>query len=426
MNHQCVDWNESKLGDVIIGNPEYGINAAAEAFDFNKLTYLRITDIDDQGKLLERTLCSISHRQSKDYLLNEGDVVFARTGASVGKTYIHQNPKYPLVFAGFLIKIQPNPNIIVPYFLFLQTQTKKYKNWIVTNSMRSGQPGINSNELKTLPIVLPSLNEQHKIAQALTNADNYISALEKLIEKKMLIKEGLMVNLLTGKQRLKKFAYNEDDSAKGYKDSELGKIPEDWNVGSLGNLTTLKARIGWQGLTVAEYLDQGDYYLVTGTDFNEGFIDFDNCPYVDRSRYLQDTNIQLKTNDVLVTKDGTIGKVAFIENLDLPATLNSGVFFVRPIGSGINSKFLYYILMSKYFDNFLKKITAGSTITHLYQKDFVHFDFVLPTIEEQNLIVNCLSNIDNDLKLLVAKLNKAKNIKQGMMQKLLTGEIRLA
>ena len=293
-------------------------------------------------------------------------------------------------------------------------------------SEASAQPGLSVEKLLKLETLVPPLAEQQKIAQALTDADNYISALEKLIEKKKMIKEGLMANLLTGKQRLKEFAFNEDGTAKGYKDSELGKIPEDWEIGNLGNLTTLKARIGWQGLTVAEYLDQGDYYLVTGTDFNEGFIDFDHCPYVDKSRYSQDPNIQLKNNDVLVTKDGTIGKVAFIENLDLPATLNSGVFVVRPIGSGINSKFLYYILMSKYFDDFLKKITAGSTITHLYQKDFVHFDFVLPTLEEQNSIVNCLSNVDHDLKILKKKLTKAKNLKQGMMQKLLTGEIRLA
>ena len=305
------------------------------------------------------------------------------------------------------------------YYNFLRLNLNKL-------SEASAQPGLSVEKLLKLETLVPPLAEQQKIAQALTDADNYISALEKLIEKKKMIKEGLMANLLTGKQRLKEFAFNEDGTAKGYKDSELGKIPEDWEIGNLGNLTTLKARIGWQGLTVAEYLDQGDYYLVTGTDFNEGFIDFDHCPYVDKSRYSQDPNIQLKNNDVLVTKDGTIGKVAFIENLDLPATLNSGVFVVRPIGSGINSKFLYYILMSKYFDDFLKKITAGSTITHLYQKDFVHFDFVLPTLEEQNSIVNCLSNVDHDLKILKKKLTKAKNLKQGMMQKLLTGEIRLA
>lgn len=385
-----------------------GYNVEQNSFNFNGIKYVS----------------KEFHARHLKSQLKEGDLLTIQTGDVGLTTFVNKELEGSNCHALIITRLKSD----VCDYKFISHYLNSHQGRVRLKLLEIGSTmkHLNVGDLLDFKVPTPSLDEQQKIAQALTEADDYICALENLIEKKKMIKEGLMVNLLTGKQRLKEFAYNEDDSAKGYKDSELGKIPEDWNVGNLGNLTTLKARIGWQGLTVAEYLDQGDYYLVTGTDFNEGFIDFDNCPYVDRSRYLQDPNIQLKTNDVLVTKDGTIGKVAFIENLDLPATLNSGVFVVRPIGSGINSKFLYYILMSKYFDNFLKKITAGSTITHLYQKDFVHFDFVLPTIEEQNLIVNCLSNIDNDLKLLVTKLNKAKNIKQGMMQKLLTGEIRLA
>ncbi|ENV58332.1 hypothetical protein F951_00661 [Acinetobacter soli CIP 110264] len=357
--------------------------------------------------------------------LKYGDILICRLAEPAGRACIYTENEKSIASVDITI-FRPNPEKYnLRYLVYLMSSNawflKILENVGGTTHKRISRSNLGKQILKVVPLA-----EQQKIAQSLTDADNYISALEKLIEKKKMIKEGLMVNLLTGKQRLKEFAFNEDGTAKGYKESELGKIPADWEIGNLGNLTTLKARIGWQGLTVAEYLDQGDYYLVTGTDFNEGFIDFDHCPYVDKSRYSQDPNIQLKNNDVLVTKDGTIGKVAYIENLDLPATLNSGVFVVRPIGSGINSKFLYYILMSKYFDDFLKKITAGSTITHLYQKDFVHFDFVLPTLDEQNSIVSCLSNMDHDLMILEGKLNKANNIKQGMMQKLLTGEIRLA
>lgn len=356
--------------------------------------------------------------------LKEGDLLTIQTGDVGLTTFVSKELEGSNCHALIItrLKLHICDYKFISHYLNSHTGRARLKLLEIGSTMKH----LNVGDLLEFKVPTPELAEQKKIAQALTDADNYISALEKLIEKKKMIKEGLMVNLLTGKQRLKEFTFNEDATSKGYKDSELGKIPEDWGIGNLGNLTTLKARIGWQGLTVAEYLDQGDYYLVTGTDFNEGFIDFDHCPYVDKSRYSQDPNIQLKNNDVLVTKDGTIGKVAFIENLDLPATLNSGVFVIRPIGSGINSKFLYYILMSKYFDDFLKKITAGSTITHLYQKDFIHFDFVLPTLEEQNSIVNCLSNVDNDLKILKKKLTKAKNLKQGMMQKLLTGEIRLA
>jgi type I restriction enzyme S subunit len=204
-----------------------------------------------------------------------------------------------------------------------------------------------------------------------------------------------------------------------YKKTELGIIPSDWEVKNLSDNFTLKARIGWQGLTTAEYLKTGDFGLVTGTDFKNGYIDWDNCVYVEKNRFIQDKNIQLKVRDVLVTKDGTIGKVAFVDKLPNPTTLNSGVFVVRPKNENIDNKFFYYLLMSSYFDVFLAKITAGSTITHLYQKDFVTFNFVLPSISEQTLIATALSDADALISNLEQLITKKKLIKQGAMQQLL-------
>lgn len=206
---------------------------------------------------------------------------------------------------------------------------------------------------------------------------------------------------------------------KGYKNTEVGVIPEDWEVKNLMEACTLKARIGWQGLTTAEYLETGDYGLVTGTDFKNGYIDWDNCVYVEKDRYLQDKNIQLKINDVLVTKDGTIGKVAFIGKLPNPTTLNSGVFVIRPKSENVDNQFFYYLLMSFYFDDFLSKITAGSTITHLYQKDFSTFNFILPTKTEQTAIATALSDADALINSLEKLIAKKRNIKQGAMQQLL-------
>lgn len=267
---------------------------------------------------------------------------------------------------------------------------------------------------------LPPLPEQTAIASALSDMDALIAQTEKLIEKKKAIKQGVMQELLTGKKRLKGF-----ENSKGYKQTEVGLIPEDWEVINLDKNFTLKARIGWQGLTTSEYLQSGSFGLVTGTDFKNGFIDWDNCVFVEKSRFDQDRNIQLKIGDVLVTKDGTIGKVAFIDKLPQPTTLNSGVFVLRPISDKVENKFFYYILMSFYFDDFLKKITAGSTITHLYQKDFVHFKSICPDRLEQIAIASALSDIDDDIRLKETKLQKLKLQKQGMMQALLTGKIRL-
>ncbi|WP_291096715.1 MULTISPECIES: restriction endonuclease subunit S [unclassified Empedobacter] len=206
----------------------------------------------------------------------------------------------------------------------------------------------------------------------------------------------------------------------GYKQTEIGVIPEDWEVINLEKNFTLKARIGWQGLTTAEYLESGDYCLITGTDFKNGYIDWDNCVYVAKERFDQDRNIQIKENDVLITKDGTIGKIAFIDKISNPTTLNSGVFVARPKNASINNRFFYYVLMSFYFDDFLSKITAGSTITHLYQKDFVHFNFILPPLAEQEAIASALSDADAWIERLEQLIAKKRLIKQGAMQTLLT------
>lgn len=212
-----------------------------------------------------------------------------------------------------------------------------------------------------------------------------------------------------------------------FKDTEVGRIPEDWEATRIDKLCCLKARIGWQGLTTGEYLPQGDYVLVTGTDFNDGYIDWKNCCYVSKWRYDQDINIQIKEGDVLISKDGTIGKVAFLDSIPGPGTLNSGVFVVRPKQDNVmNKAYLSWIFKSIWFKSFIDQLTAGSTINHLYQKDFVKFQLVYPNdISEQSRIATALSAIDNLISELGKLIDKKRAIKQGAMQQLLTGKKRL-
>jgi len=213
---------------------------------------------------------------------------------------------------------------------------------------------------------------------------------------------------------------------KRYKQTEIGVFPEDWDVKKLTNVASLKARIGWQGLTTAEYKDFGEYYLITGTDFKNGFIDWENCHYVEKARYSQDKNIQIKEHDVLVTKDGTIGKVALINRITKPATLNSGVFVIRPFKNEFFPEYFYYLLLSEVFFKFLAQLSAGSTINHLYQKDFINFSFQAPSnITEQTVIATVLSDTDALIESLEKLISKKKAIKQGAMQQLLTGKKRL-
>ena len=152
------------------------------------------------------------------------------------------------------------------------------------------------------------------------------------------------------------------------------------NSTPIGDVCTIKARIGWQGLSKKEYLLSGEYRLITGVDFNNGRINFENCYYINKERYEQDDNIKIKMGDVLVTKDGTIGKVAIVDKLDIPATLNSGVFVLRNKDNTLNNVFLVYSLLSEDFKRFIENIKIGATVPHLNQSSFVKHKIKLPPL----------------------------------------------
>lgn len=256
-------------------------------------------------------------------------------------------------------------------------------------------------------IWLPEYNEQQVIATALSDVDALLESLDQLITKKRNLKQAAMQELLTGKTRLPGF------------DGE-------WKPLNMAQESTLKARIGWQGLTTAEYLKSGQYALITGTDFIDGKIDWEGCHFVEKERYDQDRYIQIQINDVLLTKDGTIGKAAFVDRLPYRATLNSGVFVIRPKNAAYVPKYLFWVLLSQIFIDFLNKLQAGSTISHLYQKDFVNFEFLAPAkIDEQIAIATILSDMDAEITTLEQRRKKTRDLKQAMMQELLTGKTRL-
>lgn len=162
----------------------------------------------------------------------------------------------------------------------------------------------------------------------------------------------------------------------------------------LSEIALIKARIGWQGLTKSEYLDEGEYYLITGIDFRNGLVDFEHCHYVTKDRYEQDKNIQIKNNDVLVTKDGTLGKVAYVTGLNKPATLNSGVFVVRTLTEDVLARYLYHYLSSDHLMNFAKSRITGGTIKHLNQNIMVDVPVPILPIEIQEKIISILDKFD--------------------------------
>ena len=157
----------------------------------------------------------------------------------------------------------------------------------------------------------------------------------------------------------------------------IGDVPAHWEFKRLKYASTLAGRIGWQGLTSEEYRTEG-VHLVTGTDFKEGRIDWDNCVRISKARWAEATQVQLQEGDLLITKDGTVGKVAICRNMPNKASLNSGVMVIRQ-KVPMSTRFLYWVLQSPVFGGWFSDVNAGaSTISHLYQADFYNFGFYMP------------------------------------------------
>lgn len=173
----------------------------------------------------------------------------------------------------------------------------------------------------------------------------------------------------------------------------------------LGEYLYIKGRIGWKGLKKSEYLLHSDYRIINGEALTAGGIDWSKAGYITKERYDESPEIMLQEGDILVSKDGTIGKIGFVTALEVPTTVASGIFVIRNLKPElIDTRFIYNFLRSKSFKDFITMRTEGSVIPHLYQKDFVELDFPLPELFEQKRIVSILDVINSKID-----LNKAIN-----------------
>ncbi len=185
---------------------------------------------------------------------------------------------------------------------------------------------------------------------------------------------------------------------------------KDWEYIKLSDACTIHGRIGWQGLTRAEHRRSGDYLLITGTDFTEdNKINLNTCVYVDEFRYTQDENIQIRKNDLLITKDGTLGKLALItEDLPKPATLNGGIFVIRDKINKLYPPFLLNYMKSDAFRKIIHNHRTGSTVPHLTQNMLVNFPIPIPPLKEQKRIVKILD--EKFAQLETIKVNAQTNL----------------
>jgi restriction endonuclease S subunits family protein len=194
---------------------------------------------------------------------------------------------------------------------------------------------------------------------------------------------------------------------------------DDWEQRKLSELATMNARIGWQNLRTSEFLDSGDYLLITGTDFDNGRIKYSTCHYVEKKRFDQDTKIQLSTGSILITKDGTLGKVALVEELPKPATLNAGVFNVRVKDDTLLSyKYLYHYLKAPFLMKYVTANATGGTIKHLNQSILVDFPIPIAEKHEQDKIAKLLDSLESIITLYQRKIEKLKLNKSALLQKM--------
>lgn len=209
---------------------------------------------------------------------------------------------------------------------------------------------------------------------------------------------------------------------KGYKQTEIGVIPEDWNLVCLKEVSSLKGRIGWQGLKQDEFtMNSNQPFLITGMNFKDGEIRWDEVYHVPFDRYELAKEIQLRESDVLMTKDGTIGKLLYVSKIPSPglATLNSHLLLFRPLKKSYFPKYLYYNLHSKYFKKFIEENKSGTTFFGISQESVGNYLLSLPSFKEQTAIANALSDTDTWINSLEKLLTKKRQIKQGAMQELL-------
>ena len=232
-----------------------------------------------------------------------------------------------------------------------------------------------------------SIEEQVKIGNLIKQFDKFITLHQRKLNNLKLKKKALLQKL---------FPKNEER----YPELRFPGFTDAWEQCKLSVLATMNARIGWQNLRTSEFLDNGDYLLITGTDFDNGRIKYSTCHYVEKKRFDQDTKIQLSTGSILITKDGTLGKVALVEELPKPATLNAGVFNVRVKDDAFLSyKYLYHYLKAPFLMKYVTANATGGTIKHLNQSILVDFPIPITGKQEQDRIAKLLDSLESIITL---------------------------
>ena len=320
--------------------------------------------------------------------------------------------------------------------LILKTSSNKnYMNYLLMASNlndineSNAQPLITASKVLNFKIPFTcNINEQQAIADFLDEKCEKIDKVIGEIEEQIQVLEDYKKSLIT--ETVTK-GLDKNVPMKNSGIDWIGQIPKDWNIKRIKYFTNLNGRIGWQGLTTEDYQDEGPF-LITGVDFLNGSIDWSSCTHITEKRWIEANTIQIRNGDLLITKDGTVGKVAVVSGLNDKASLNSGVLLIRPQGNvEYYNRYIYYQLISDVFWSWFEFNKSGnSTIIHLYQQDFANLYTLLPNITEQKQIADYLDKecekIDKTIKNKKEQLETIKEYKKSLIYEYVTGKKRVA
>ena len=289
-------------------------------------------------------------------------------------------------------------NVSKEYLYYVLADDEFFK-YSMATSKGTKMPRGDKTSIMNYPIKLPPLPTQQKIAAILSSLDDKIELNNKIntnLEQQI---EALLLNYLSKR---------ETTSVK------------------LGDYLYIKGRIGWKGLKKNEYLSESNYRIINGETLTKSGIDWNKAGYISEERYTESPEIMLQIGDILLSKDGTIGKIGYVDELELPTSVASGIFVIRNNNpSVISTTFIYYLLKSKLFDSFIIARTEGSVIPHLYQKDFMDFEFPLPSPELMTKFEQTTSPMFNQIINNLKENKKLNFLCDSLLPKLMNGAIEV-
>ena len=367
----------------------------------NGLNWVKIGDAPTQGNYITKTAEKIRPEGlPKTREVHPGDLILSNS-MSFGKPYIMGIDG--CIHDGWLL-IRNTYGVFDLTFLCHLLGTPQMLSQYRSLAAGSTVNNLNKELVGNIYVTIPSITEQRVLGAYLEQLDNLITLHQRKYDKLTNVKKSMLEKMFP-------------QNGSNVPEIRFKGFTEAWEQRKLSEIATMHARIGWQNLRTSEFLDSGDYMLITGTDFIDGAVNFDTCHYVERERYEQDKHIQIRNGSILITKDGTLGKVAYIQGLTMPATLNAGVFNVEIKDENeVDNRYLFQYLKAPFLMDYVDKKATGGTIKHLNQNILVDFPVVLPHKAEQEKIGEYFLAIDHLITLHQRELEKLKNIKKSCLE----------